>query len=116
MKDVIFIKILFLTSDYMKPENGANIYTDLASALKDAGHDIKVVVTEEKKKTDKTKLNTENGVPVLRVKTGNLYEVGLVEKAFTFLTLSKELKKGIKEYFNNEKFDLIFIQLYFCIL
>ena len=94
----------------MKPEDGANIYTDLAKALKDAGHDIKVVVAEEKKKTNATKLNKENGVPVLRVKTGNLYEVGLVEKALTFLTLSKELKKGIKKYFNNEKFDLILFQ------
>lgn len=107
---MICIRILFITSDYLKPEKGSNIYTDLADSLKKNNHDIKVVVTEEKKKIDKTTLFHENGIPVLRVRTGNLYEVGLVEKAFTFLTLSKEIKKGIKEYFNDEQFDLILFQ------
>ena len=78
--------------------------------MKERNHDIKVVVAEEKKKIDKTTLFEENGISVLRVKTGNLYEVSLVEKAFTFLTLSRDIKKGIKEFFNKEKFDLILFQ------
>ena len=101
---------MFITSDYSKPEKGSNIYTDLAEALKNNNHDIKVVVTEEKKKIDQTTLFMENNIPVLRVKTGNLYEVSFVEKAFTFLTLSKALKKGIKKFFGNEKFDLVLFQ------
>lgn len=101
---------MFITSDYQRPDKGSNIYTDLAVALKERGHNIKVVVTEEKKKIDKTTLFNELGIPVLRVKTGNLYEVSLVEKAFTFLTISKDIKKGIKKYFNNEEFDLILFQ------
>lgn len=101
---------MFITSDYSKPEKGSNIYTDLAEALKNNNHDIKVVVTEEKKKIDQTTLFTENNIPVLRVKTGNLYEVSFVEKAFTFLTLSGALKKGIKKFFGKEKFDLVLFQ------
>ena len=101
---------MFITSDYSKPEKGSNIYTDLAEALKNNNHDIKVVVTEEKKKIDQTTLFTENNIPVLRVKTGNLYEVSFVEKALTFLTLSRSLKKGIKKFFDNEKFDLVLFQ------
>ena len=104
------MRILFITSDYSKPENGSNIYTDLAEALNLHNHAIKVVVAEEKKKTPKTKLNVENGIPVLRVKTGNLYEVSLVEKAITFLTISRALKKGINDFFGNENFDLILFQ------
>jgi len=107
---VVIIKILFITSDYAKPEKGANIYTDLASSLKAKGIDIKVVVAEEKKKIDKTTLFVENGIPVLRVKIGNLYEVSLVEKAFTFLKISRDLKKGIKKFFSDEEFDLILFQ------
>ena len=107
---MVVIRILFITSDYAKPEKGSNIYTDLAKALKDNNHDIKVVVAEEKKKIDKTAIYKENDIDVLRVKIGNLYEVGLVEKAFTFLTLSRALKKGIKKNFANEKFDLILFQ------
>lgn len=104
------MRILFITSDYLTPDKGSNIYTDLAEALNQHNHVIKVVVAEERKKVDKTILNEENGIPVLRVKTGNLYEVGLVEKTMTFLTISKDLKRGIKKFFGNENFDLILFQ------
>ena len=93
------MRILFITSDYLKPEKGSNIYTDLAEALNKHNHSIKVVVAEEKKKIDKTTLFEENGIPVLRVRTGNLYEVSLFEKATTFFKISKDLKKGINEFF-----------------
>lgn len=104
------MKILFITSDYPKPEKGSNIYTDLAEALTSNNHAVKVVVAEEKKKIDNTELFEENGIPVLRVKTGNLYEVGFVEKTISFLTVSRFLKKGINRYFSNENFDLILFQ------
>lgn len=104
------MRILFISSDYPRPENGSNIYTDLAEELNSSNHIIKVVVAEEKKKIEKTTLFEEKGIPVLRVKTGNLYEVGFVEKTMTFLTISNSLKKGIKHFFSNENFDLILFQ------
>ena len=104
------MRILFISSDYSKPENGSNIYTDLAEALNQKNHIVKVVVAEERKKIKKTTLFEENGIPVLRVKTGNLYEIGFVEKAFTFLTIGHDLIKGIKKFFSHEKFDLILFQ------
>ena len=104
------MRILFITSDYKTPDKGSNIYTDLEYTLHKKGHQIKVVVAEEKKNTKTTYLNEENEIPVLRVRTGNLYEVGLIEKGLTFLTVAKDLKKGIKKYFNEEKFDLILFQ------
>ena len=99
------MKILFITSDY--PSKGGNIYTDLAEALTENGHDVKVVVAEEKKKLSTTKLIKERNLDVLRVKTGNIYQVGFIEKTLTFLTISRDLKKEIKKNYNNEKFDLI---------
>ncbi len=104
------MRILFISSDYLKPEKGSNIYTDLAEALNNHNHIVKVVVAEEKKKIDHTTLNEENGIPVLRVRTGNLYEVSFVEKTMTFLTISHDLKRGINEFFGNEQFDLILFQ------
>jgi len=104
------MRILFISSDYPRPEKGANIYTDLADALNKNGHIVKVVVAEEKKKIDKTTLFEENGIIVLRVKIGNLYEIGFVEKALTFLTISRKLKNSIKKYFNHDDFDLILFQ------
>lgn len=107
---MIIIRILFISSDYPTPKKGSNIYTDLAKALRDANHDIKVVVAEEKKKIKNTTLAMENGIPVLRVKIGNLYEIGFVEKGITILTLGQALKKSIKKFFKNEKFDLILFE------
>lgn len=104
------MRILFITSDYKTPDKGSNIYTDLAYALHKRGHQIKVVVAEEKKNTTHTYLNEENEIPVLRVKAGNLYEVGLIEKGITFLTIAKDLKKGIKKYLDKDEFDLILFQ------
>lgn len=104
------MRVLFITSDYLKPECGTNIYTDLAAVLNQRNHIIKVVVPEQKKKIDKTTLFIENDIPVLRVKTGNLYEVNLIEKTMTFLRISKDLIRGINEYFGNEIFDLILFQ------
>ena len=104
------MRILFITSDYKTPDKGSNIYTDLAYALHKRGHQIIVVVAEEKKNTTTTYLNKENEISVLRVKTGNLYEVGLIEKGITFLTIARDLKKGIKKHLKNDKFDLILFQ------
>ena len=101
------MRVLFITSDY--PANSSNIYTDLAKEI-NKNHSIKVVVATEKKNIIKTELLEESGISVLRIKTGNLYEIGLVEKAITFLTISNDLIKGIKQYFANEKFDLILFQ------
>lgn len=104
------MRILFISSDYMRPNKGSNLYTDLAEALNKENHIIKVVVAEERKNIEKTELFEENGIPVLRVKTGNLYEVSFIEKTLTFLTVSYDLIRGIKKYFANEKFDLILFQ------
>jgi glycosyltransferase involved in cell wall biosynthesis len=104
------MKILFISSDYLRPEKGSNIYTDLAEALKKNNHDVKVVVSEERKNIKKTSLFNENGISVLRVKSGNLYDIGFIEKTFTFLSVSWSLKKAINKFFPNENFDLILFQ------
>jgi len=101
------LKFLFISSDFPNPNKSSNIYTDLAEALKEAGHTVKVVVSEEKKSTKKTTLLKEREIDVLRVKTGNIYEVGFVEKAITFITISNNLIKNIKKYYAKEKFDFV---------
>ena len=101
------LNILFVSSDFPKEQKSSNIYTDLAESLHENGHDVKVVITEERKNTKKTTLCKERGIDVLRVKTGNIYEISLYEKAISFITLSPIIKKNIKKYFGKEKFDLV---------
>jgi len=101
------LNILFVSSDFPKEKDSSNIYTDLAESLHEEGHNIKVVITEERKKIENTTLSKERGIDVLRVKTGNIYEIGLYEKAISFITISGILKRNIKKYFGKEKFDLV---------
>lgn len=101
------MKVLFITQDYPTPSKGGNIYTDLSEALLKNGHQVKIVVTEERKNISTTKVTKERNLEVLRVKTGNIYEVNLIEKAISFLTVSKKLIKAINNCFGKENFDLI---------
>lgn len=101
------MKILYVATSFPAPEKGDTIYTDLAEELVYSGHKVTVVVSAERKYTDKTQWCKERGCDVLRVKTGNLYDVNLIEKAISILSLEYFIKKAIKRYLSNEEYDLI---------
>lgn len=101
------MNVLYIPATFPSPDEGNNIYTDLAEQLKEDGHNVLILVSQEKKKNKKTQFFHERGLKVLRVNTGNLYNVGLIEKAISFITLQSKLKRAINEYLSNEKFDLI---------
>lgn len=101
------MNILYIPATFPNPTEGSNLYTDLAEQLKENGHRVIVLVAEEKKKNSETKFYNERGIKVLRVKSGNLYNVNVIEKAISFITLQSTLKRAIKSYLSNEKFDLI---------
>ncbi len=101
------MNILYMPATFPNPTEGSNLYTDLAEQLKQNGHKVIVLVAEEKKKNSETKFYNERGIKVLRVKSGNLYNVNVIEKAISFITLQSTLKRAIKSYLTNEKFDLI---------
>lgn len=101
------MKILFISSQFPMLQTSSNIYTDLAEELIQKGHYVKVVVSEERKNIDNTIITKERGLDILRVKCGNIYGVNLVEKTFTFLTISNKLIKALKKYCLNDQYDLI---------
>ena len=101
------MNVLYIATSFPSPKKGSTIYTDLAEALVENGHKLTVVVSEERKNTKKTYWSKERGCDVLRVKTGNLYDVSFVEKGITILSLEYILKLAIKKYLSNNKFDLI---------
>lgn len=99
--------ILIMSSEYPDVRKSSNIYTDLAEALKEDGYKVSVVVTEESKNIKKTAVINEKGIEVLRVKVGNIYNIGLIEKGFTFLKSGFLVKHSISKYFKDRNFDLI---------
>lgn len=103
------MKVLYIASIFPKENEEDNIYTDLAEALKEKGHDVVVVVSDERKNASETRMCRERNIEVIRVKTGNLYNVGLFEKATSFITMQNKLKDAINKYLGDKKFDLVLL-------
>ncbi|MPQ44858.1 glycosyltransferase [Clostridium tarantellae] len=70
-------------------------------------NNVFVVTSLERKFKRDTCFMIEQGVKVLRVKTGNLQKNNIIEKAISTLLIERQYRKAIKKYFNNIKFDLV---------
>lgn len=104
------MKVLYIATSFPEPDKGSTIYTDLAEALHEAGHDITVAVSEQARNKKHTELKKERGFDVLRIVTGNYYDVGLIEKGITTLKIPILMRKGIKTYLSDQKFDFILFE------
>ena len=100
-------KVLFLLLNYNKKQEFSNLYQDLVYEFKNRGHDVYVATVSERKHGFETKLENEFGINVLRIKTGNMFEVSFIEKGITNLTLGSIFKKEIKKNFKDIKFDIV---------
>ena len=101
------MKLLYIATSFPEPHKGATIYTDLAEALYEAGHKITVAVSEQPKNLSQTTLKKERGFDVLRIVTGNYYDVSLIEKGITTLMIPIKMRQGISKYLGNEEFDFV---------
>lgn len=104
---IITMNILYISTVFPKTGESSTIYTDLAEELESRGHQVTVLVAEERKKASKTSICSERGCRVLRVKTGNLYDVNIIEKGISIITLEQFLKNAMTKYLTGEEFDLI---------
>lgn len=101
------MRVLYIATSFPEPNKGATIYTDLAEALHEAGHEITVAVSEQARNLSQTQMKKERGFDVLRIVTGNYYDVGFIEKGITTLRIPTLMKKGISKYLSNREFDFI---------
>lgn len=101
------MRVLYIATSFPEPNKGAAIYTDLAEALHEAGHEITVAVSEQARTLSQTQMKKERGFDVLRVVTGNYYDVGLIEKGITTIRIPTLMKNGISQYLADKKFDFI---------
>lgn len=103
------MNIIYLSTVFPKEKDSATIYTDLAEALVKKGHKVTVVAAEDRKKNKKLKRTWERGCEVLRVPIGSLYNVSLLKKGCSIITLSFFMKRAIKKI-SNRTYDLILFE------
>lgn len=104
------MRVLYIATSFPEPTKGATIYTDLAEALHEDGHEITVAVSEQARNKQHTEMKKERGFDVLRIVTGNYYDVGFIEKGITTLKIPVLMRQGIKKYLGDRTFDLILFE------
>lgn len=104
------MKILYISTVFPRPEQNSTIYTDLAEELKNSGNKIVVVASDGNKDVGNTEIKIERGLKVLRVKTGKMYDVGLIQKGVSVVTLKYYLISAIKKHLRHESFDFILFE------
>jgi len=104
------LRILYISTVFPRPEESSTIYTDLAEELRDRGHEIFVVAADGSTGVMRTQLSIERGLNVLRVKTNSLYNVNIIKKGFSVITLKYQLIYNMKKFLNKKKFDFILFE------
>ena len=101
------VNILFLTLASMEDIYQRGIYPDLIRAIADKGYNVYVVAPRERRSGLPTAVSTYGNIHVLKVMTGNITKVGLVEKGLTTLRIESNYENAIRDHFNDVKFDMI---------
>ena len=106
----ICMRILYISTVFPREEHNSTIYTDLAEEMVKCGHIVTVLVAEERKNIKHTTIGMERGCKIIRVRTGNIYDVNIFEKGISIITLEFFLKYGLVKYLRAESFDLILFE------
>ncbi len=101
------MNVLLLTVSFPDLEEGANLYGDLAIELAARGHAVHVASLLERKRGEKTHGVIQCGVKVLRVASGDLFDVGFVRKGMTMLALEGDFRRAIRTAWPDVRFDLV---------
>jgi glycosyltransferase involved in cell wall biosynthesis len=75
--------------------------------FRNAGHQVFIVKSAERRLGLKTSLVDSHGVKILNVKTLNVQKTNIVEKGIGTLLIERQFKSAIKKYLGDVKFDLI---------
>ena len=101
------MNILFLSLTSYDSLSKHNIYTDLLRKYVKDGHSVYAVCPVQKRLNVPTTLIEEGNARILRVRTGNVTQVGIVEKGISTIMICPQFISAIKKYFSGVKFDLI---------
>lgn len=91
----------------MEDINARGIYTDLIRELAGQGINMYVVSPREKRNDLPTEIVTQNNIKILKVKTGNITKVGMIEKGISTIKIEGQYLKAVKSHFAHVKFDMV---------
>ncbi|MCD4794180.1 MAG: glycosyltransferase family 4 protein [Bacteroidales bacterium] len=98
------MNVIFLMISYPDVSQNTNLYTDLVLEFKQNNHNVYVVAPSF---LNKNELKKEEGIFVLRVKSGKLFNVNPVIKGISNVRLPYQFTRTINKYLKGVKIDLI---------
>jgi len=101
------MNVLFLTLSRFTDVNRRGIYSDLMRHFRDAGHHVYVVYASERRFGTPTRLEEQDGITLLSVRTLNIQKTNVVEKGIGTLLLESQYKRAIKRHLAHVRFDLL---------
>ena len=101
------VNVLFLTNSKLGHMESQGIFTDLLRQFVSNGHSVCAVCANERRLGRKTELTRESGINVLRVRTGNVTQVNMIEKGISILLIEHQFRAAVKDHFSDISFDLV---------
>ena len=104
---VINMNILFLTMNNFDSIYEHSVYPDLIRAFAKKENKVTVLLPIEKKYGKQTDCENFGDIKVIKVRTGNLFDVGMKTKLISRAGLCGKYEKALKVYAKGEKYELI---------
>lgn len=101
------MNVLFLTMNPFTSIEMHNIYSDLMKEFIRHGHKPYIVTPREKRMGEETGLEDYGDHAILKVQTGNMSGVSLIEKGISTVTLSRKYYKAVLNHLGDIQFDLM---------
>ncbi len=101
------MKILCLVDCYLPSmKSSAKLMADMAAEFRAQGHDV-IVAAPDDSLTEPCRQSVENGVTVLRIRTGKIKGASKVVRAINEVRLSSVMWKAARGFFANHPCDLV---------
>lgn len=101
------MNILFISISSIPYVKLHSISLDLLREFQRNGHRICIVCALEKNNPKETYVSYEEGFKIVRVQIGGNKKAGIIEKGITTVTEPYKYIAAIKQFFSDEKFDLV---------
>ena len=101
------MNILFLTMSNFKSIEEHSIYPDLIRSLAKKENSVTVLFPVEKKNRVESSVEKKGSITLIKVKTGNLFNVSMKEKLISRAGLYRRYGAALNKFCQNEKFDLV---------
>jgi len=101
------MNILFITILKIDNISDRGVYPDLLRKFKSEGHRVFIITPLERRYGQRTKLENNNNVSILKIRTLNIQKTNSFEKWLATMLLNYQFLRGIRSYFSKDRFDLI---------